>query len=204
MSEKTWTAYCVTNIDTKEHEYFILSRPIKLSARHSAFASALVRKGWREFYWEQSGTFAVRADARGARDQMIKNWTLSYWHPEEQEPEEYDLNLQNINAHNIISCPFIMREEFVSAAIERRKINSSAQTKCRINKDPNKPKGPPRKTDKEKELTKINRNNTLRQRRLEIKESKLITYNIKNVYKNRAQDLTDEEFDEIYKKDDTD
>lgn len=197
MSEKTWTAYCVTNIDTKEHEYFILSRPIKLSARHSAFASALVRKGWREFYWEQSGTFAVRADARGARCQMAKNWSSSNWHPDPWEPEEYDLNFQHNNPHNIISCPYGVREEFVLAAIERRKINTSYQTKCILNRDPNKPRGLARKTTDEKTITIINRNNTLRDRRMRARASKLIEYN-KSIIGKTVDDLTDEEFNEIY------
>jgi hypothetical protein len=163
-TDKTWTVFCITRIESKQSFVFILSDAITLVARHKKLARELLEFGPREFCWEQSGAFNSMTKARSCRDE---------WLTELAQTGELRSFLEHTNigrppapadprVHRL--SPQHTQQEFVKAARDLLKSTKEQRDAYMKTYVPPPERGPERKSFDEKQQTRFARNQRRRER----------------------------------------
>lgn len=186
-----WTVYSIKRIESKEAPTFVtIKGPIALTKYHSSLASALVKFGHRAFYWEQSGAFETRCEAREIKDKMLYAWTLNPDHVVEAPWEVEELRGYKYKPRIIHPCTLKVIEDFMTAATKLRKKNNEYQDEYRTTHNIETLPGPSRKTDEQKQISKIKRDMRKKNNKVLIRANKISGINKKDKEQEEADDET--------------
>ena len=177
--KSAWRVHAITHIDTRKTTFITTRGAISISSYHSALASALVRYGHREFYWEMAGPFNTKAEAMEIREKMIHAWAAA----PNRRPDEVPYTVEELRGYS--ARPRIItpgspetREEFMCAARARLALNKEIRDTYLMGYvAPEPDPGRARKTDDQKAVTKIKKIGRRRQKRLEARADKVMAIN---------------------------